>query len=474
MGAINKYRKLAGDTLVFAIGSISSKMMVFLLMPLYTRVLTTADYGVTDMITNTANLLSPFVMLSINEAVIRFCIDHSARRAQVLSAGLLTLGGGFCVFLLGVPVFLHIELLSPYTALIYLYVLLAALKSVVAQFVRGVGLVRLYVADGILATATTIFFNLVLLVGLKMGVAGYVLSIILSNLVSVVFLFVCARLWLFVDFRGPGREVWGAMVRYSVPLIPTTMFWWMTNVAGRYIVTYFAGAAENGLYATAFKVPAILTLFSSVFYQAWQLSAVSEYGGDRAQEFYGEIQRLYSAVLFGAGAGIMLFSPLILKLMVAPAYQGAGQYVPFLLVGEVFSSLVTFQGTFYMAAKRNLMVPVTICAGALVNVGLCFWLVPRFGAMGAAFATLVCYLVVFLARAADLRRMIGLQANLPQVGAAFFLLCLQAYVCIAGVPHGAVWQLLLLVGQAAVFRREVAAVLLRLYEIAAPWLGRRA
>ncbi|MEG2203573.1 MAG: oligosaccharide flippase family protein [Oscillospiraceae bacterium] len=462
----NRYDKLLGNTLIFAIGSFSSKAMVFLLMPLYSRVLTDAQYGATDVITTTANLLMPFVMLSINEAIIRFCMDRSVKKSEVFSIGLVTVLAGFAVFGLLAPLMLQIKMLSAYTLLIYLYVLAGMLKNITAQFVRSSGLVRLFAFDGFLATLTTILFNVTFLLGFKWGVTGYILSIILSNVVSILFLFFTARLWRYVKLTAINKKLWREMLRYAVPLIPTTMFWWITTASDRYFIIYFWGEAANGLYAAAHKLPALLTMVSAVFYQAWQISAVSESGqGARTSRFYSQVYDYYSTLLLLAASGVIFICRPLISVWLAESYYEAWRFVPFLTMAEVFSSLVTFMGSFYMVAKRNATVPIAIAVGAIANIGLNYLMVPTHGALGAAMATVASYLLAFLVRAVDIRRLVDIKLRpLPLACSLLLLMAQTALLFREGDPHPILTQLLMVLLMVLLNLRPVMRLCLAMLE----------
>ncbi|WP_054331854.1 oligosaccharide flippase family protein [Merdimmobilis hominis] len=426
---MNKYKKLIGNTVIFAIGSFSSKLLVFLLMPLYTRVLTTSDYGVMDIIVNTSNLLIPIVMVSINEGIIRFGLDRSVRKSDVLSTGLGVCLAGFLVFGLFIPLMKWVEFISSYTMLIYAYVLAGCLKSVVSQFVRAIGYVKLYAFDGILSTFTTVVFNILLLVVFKWGINGYVLSTVLSNVLSVLFLFWIANLKKFVKPRQVSPAIAKAMLVYSLPLIPTTIFWWITNVSGRYMVTYFLGESANGLFSVAYKIPTVITMISGIFSQAWQISAVTEADDPGQSRFYSDIFSSYQTVVFMCASGVLLLIKPITAILVSEAFYPSWKYVPFLVLSVIFSCFVTFLGTFYMVAKKNAMALVTTCVGAGLNLVLNYFLIPKYGVNGAAFATFACYFTVFVLRAVDTRRIVRLDLGLGRMalntlGVAAQALCL--------------------------------------------------
>ncbi len=439
---MGRYGKLVGNTMIFAIGSFSSKLLVFFMLRYYTGMLTPAEFGISERITTTCNLLMPFVMLSVNEAILRFAMDRTVSRAQVFTVGIKTVLAGFIIFCVFSPLFLAIDMLAPYTLMIYAYVLFGMLKSVCAQFVRSLGYVRLYAFDGFLATFTTIGLNILFLSGLRWGLYGYVSSIIVSNVLSILFLFVVAQLWKFLDLAQSNRKLFREMLHYSVPLIPTTMFWWVVSASDRYMVTWFCGDTATGLLSTAHKIPSLLTIVSAIFYQAWQISAVSEAGqGKSTARFYSETYDYYVTLLFLAGSGIMMLIQPITRILYAPSYYESWQFVPFLVVGEVFSSLVTFLGSFYMVSKRNATLPVAICAGAIVNVGLNLVLIPRFGVLGASFATMVSYLVSFAIRAADIRRLVELDLRPLSTAVSFLLMMAQGALLMRATQHVLLIQL---------------------------------
>lgn len=430
---MDKYKRLISNTVIFAIGTFSSKVLVFLLMPLYTRVLTDAEYGVTDLIVQTGNLLLPLVSLGIINAVIRFGLDRQVRKSVVFTTGLSAILVGFCVMLLLYPLLSLLDFLSDYTVLIYAFVLMSSLRSLCSQFVRARGQVRLYAVDGIVSTLTTILFNVLFLVALDWGIFGYVLAIVCSDTLSVLFLGLNAQLWRFIRFKGLRRTVSKAMLKYAIPLIPNNVLWWITNVSDRYMVAYLLGNDANGLYAVAYKVPSIVVLVSGIFMDAWQMSAITETQGRGS--FFTRVFRSYTSLLFITGSGIILFSKVITKLLVSEAFYPSWQYIPFLVMATVFTCIVNFLGSIYMVEKKSMLSLATTAVGAVTNVILNFLLIPRFGVNGAAFATFISYFVVFLLRAVDTRRFVRMRYSELRLAINMILLLLQSFVMILELPY---------------------------------------
>ena len=429
---MDKYKKLATNTIIFAIGTFSSKILSFLLMPFVTSKLVTSDYSTADLIQQTANVLIPIVFLQINSAALRFALDKQADKSDVFTVGVRTTLKGFLVFLIFYYPVTLINIndmpLGQYAPLIYLFVLVSGMRQLCQQFVRGCGQVRVFAIDGIVATGTTLLFNLLFLGPLNMGVNGYVLAIIASDLFSVLFLFVATRLWNNLHFHKVDRKIKHDMLKYSVPLMPTIILWWIINVSDRYMVTGFVGSAENGLYTAASKIPNFVIMFSSIFIDAWQLSAVDEYDSDDKAEFFTKIFRIYSGGIFAVSSALILACQLITKILVADSYYESWRYVPVLIIATTLSCLVNFLASVYMAEKKSVMAMVTALSGALTNIVLNLVLIPLIGALGAAIATIAAFAVVFVFRGSNTRKYIKIKFNAPLIAVEVAILVAQCVV----------------------------------------------
>ena len=257
---MDKYKKLASNTLIFAIGTFSSKILSFLLMPFVTRMMGTGDYGSADLVQQTVNVLIPVVTLQVNSAALRFALDKAVDKSDVFKVGVRTTLAGFAVFLLFTYPLSKLTIndfhLGDYIILIVSFVLVSSFRQLCQQFVRGSGHVKLYALDGILATATTLAFTILFLGPFKWGVTGYIVAIIASDACSVVFYFVTAKLYRYINFNKlKDNSITSQMLKYCVPLIPTIILWWIINVSDRYMVTYFISSSANGLYTAASKIP---------------------------------------------------------------------------------------------------------------------------------------------------------------------------------------------------------------------------
>lgn len=436
--AVNKYKKLLSNTITFGIGTFSAKLLTFLLVPLYTRVLTTAEFNASDLIQQTGNLLVPLVSVGMASALIRFGLDKSYDKTSVFSTALMTAGCGFAIFLLLSPLILLVPDISEHIVLLVLFVIMSALRSLCSQFVRALGYVKLFSYDGVQSTMLTILFNILFLVVLRMGVIGYILATVVSDFISAVFLFLMADLHRYVRFSKVDREVFCTMVRFSVPMIPTALFWWIINVSDRYAVTWMISRADAGIYAAAYKVPTIVSLVSSVFTEAWQMSAVMEKDSANRDQFFTKVFSALSSLLFLTSSGLIVCSKLITRILVGPSFYDSWRYIPILVVATSFSCFANFLNSVYMVERKSVLSLLTVMSGAVINVVLNILLIPPMGVNGAALATFVSYLVVFIMRAVTSRKYIKIGFQPIRMALNLAVSGVQCYMMIAEVK---LWQL---------------------------------
>lgn len=446
---MDKYRKLFSNTIIFAIGTFSSKLLSFLLIPYYTRVLENDQLGNGDLIVQTANLIIPVVSIGISNAIIRYGLDQGISKRSVFTGGITAVLAGYLLFLACSPLMSHLPLneeVKTRIYLIYFYVLASCLRSLCAQFIRVKQFLKLYAFDGILSTATVIVFNILFLSVFKMGVTGYVLATVCSDLLSAAFLFYIAGLRRYISFAKMEWWVLGAMLRYAIPLIPANIFWWVTNVSDHYLVTEMVGAEINGLYVIAYKIPMMVTLVSGFFTDAWQMSAIIEDGRGR-DRFYTTVFRAYQALIFTAASGLILMAKPLMHILTDPKFYDAWKFVPFLVISSVFSCFVTFLGSVYMVEKKSMLTLLTTAAGAVSNVLLNLLLIPKFGANGAAFATFFSYFFVFMLRIIDTRRFIAIRWNPLKLFLNLAFLIAQSWILlnVQEFPKWVWWEILLCV-----------------------------
>lgn len=425
---MNKYQTLASNTIILAIGQFGSKILVYVMLKFYTSMLGTDGFGDVNNIINASSLLISVVTLSINEGVLRYALDKANNGKHVLSIGLNVAIIGLVLFAAAVPLVGLIPMLKGYQWLIYMYVATGSIKGICAIYVRARGHVKLFAIDGILTTISVILLNLLLLGVFKMGVVGYVLSVSMGDLISIIFLTWRAR--LYKQYRPFGNDPMLAksMIHYSIPLMPTTVMWWIINVSDTFMVTAIHGSAANGVYSFAFKFPNLAAIVVGIFSQAWHMSAISERNSRKISEFYSNVFSMMQTVMYIAAAGILLvLRPIIMPFFGGKGFEGAYIYVPFLVAAVVFQSFNNFLSSIYEACNKTTHSFISSVIGAGSNVVLNLILLNSpMGVLGAALATLVSYVLVYIFRAIDTRKYLYMKVNYPKMALNLFLMGIMA------------------------------------------------
>lgn len=423
---MNKYQTLAANTILMSVGTFGSKLLVFLMVRFYTGYLTPAEYGTADLITQTANLLIPLVSLDITDAVFRFAAERRGGRTEAFSVGLRVITLGSAGLLLVIALLQGVPAVRAYGFLLASFVIASCCHALCAHFVRARGNTALFAAQGLFNTALFIGLNVLFLAVFHWGIRGYVLSTTVANLITTGLLVFRARLWRYAGL-APRRGLRRQMLRYCIPLIPTAVFWWIMGVSDRYMVKWFLGSDANGIYAVAYKIPTILTILATVFMDAWQLSAIAESDGDRQAHlrFYGRIWDAFASAVFLCAGGIIALSPLLIRLLAEETYYSAWQYIPVLTLSMAAAAFSNFMGSVYVVTKQSKASFWTSLVGAGSNIVLNLWLIPQIGLQGAAAATFLSCLAVFLIRLVNARQLLPFPLSGRKLALGVGILLLQ-------------------------------------------------
>ncbi|MHC5247731.1 lipopolysaccharide biosynthesis protein [Enterococcus sp. LJL90] len=397
-----RLKKLANNSIVFAVGNLGSKFMSFIMLPLYTWKLSQSDLGVSDLIITTVSLLLPIMSLSIFDAVLRFAMEKDINYESVYSNSLVvTFGGTIVIFLMFV---LGTIFRVSYIGFICLIVGIQIFQTLFSQYAKAIGKVKLFAINGILVSILTAGFNLILLVFVEWGLFGYLASILLANLVSTIWLFCSLHLSSSFKWSLVRRNTIVSMLTYSMPLIPNSIAWWSTNALSRYFILFFSGASANGIYAIANKIPNLINVFNSIFFQAWQLSAIEEYSSQDRAIFYSKIFSMYSQFMLLATSFVILVIKPILSFLVSSEFYIAWKYVPLLLLAIVYSSFSSFLGNFYAAAMETKNAFTTTIYGAVISLILNGIFIPLFGLYGAGLSSTLSFFFLWLIRQRSTKR----------------------------------------------------------------------
>ena len=388
-------KSLSGNTLIFAIGNSVSILLTFVMVPFYTKILSPADFGISDILTTTTAMLVPLVSLNVFSAIFRFALDDE-NHIEIFTNGLLIslIGGFLSLVVSGILSLLGIK----YSFLVGVYLGITLLLNLFQNFTRGINKVKSFAISGIIATLSNVLSNVILMWVFKFGLNGYLYSLIISALITTIFLFINNKLYTYISLNKKSWSNTKDLLIYSIPMIPNSFAWWLTNDANKLIILAFVGPSANGIFAIANKIPTMVTTIFGMFSNAWQMTAVKE----KEKSYTTELYSLTFNLMFG---GILIINAIVVILIqwfmgfyVSDKFYNAWKLVPILLMTSFFSNMSAFFGTTYLVAKKTKGLFTTTIWGTTINISLSFVLVPLIGINGAAISGAVGFFIVSILR----------------------------------------------------------------------------
>lgn len=423
----NKY--LLKNTVIFSIGNFGTKIISFFLVPLYTNILTTREYGTADLIYTIGMVLVPLLTLNIGESIMRFALDKDADCDKIMSTGITILIFGAIIGLLILPIANLFENVSDYSIYIYLYTLTLAFSQIFLCYLRGKEFLLKYSIGNIIQSLTIAIFNIIFLIGMKKGIEGYLMAYILANVCTGLYGFWAGKVNLVIKKYSIDIELSKNMIKYSVVLIPNSFMWWIMNSSDRMMVSAMISVTANGVYAVAYKIPTLLSTITTIFNQAWSYSAIREDESEDKEEYNNRVYDNLVTIVIVVATGLLMIMKPFLSVYVGKEYYAAWHYVPYLIVGFVFMTLGSFIATSYTVHKDSMGFLISGTVGAIINLILNFILIPMMGVSGAAFATCISYFGVFVYRIKDTQKYIKLRVFKRKQICGYALLILSAMTC---------------------------------------------
>ena len=424
----SRSRYLIKNVGILTISNFASKVLVFLLVPLYTNVLTTSEMGTYDLIVSTVTLLVPILSLNIIDAVMRFSMDQSKSPNDVAVIGIKFIMISSIISILLVTFFRAFNLFDSINGLeilIVLYYVSYIMNSFLIQFCKGLERVIDLGVAGVIGTIFAIGTNVLFLLVFKWGLPGFFAANVLGQAIPALYLFIQSKFWRYLQTFSVNKSIQKEMLLYCTPLIATTTGWWINSASDKYVVAFFCSVGANGLLAVSYKIPQIINILNGIFTQAWQISAIKEYNSEDSAVFYGRTFLLLNVLLEAACAWLIVLSKPLGKILYQKEFYVAWQYVPFLVISCVINSASGFYGSILSARKDSKSMAMSAVYGASANIVMNIVFVYIVGIQGATIATVISSFIIYWVR----KKAVGNEIRIERyeiVIITWILLCFQA------------------------------------------------
>lgn len=426
MESRSKY--LIKNTGILTISNFASKILSFLLVPLYTSILSTTDVGIYDIIASTVTLLYPILTMNIVDGVMRFSMDGNRSKDEIIGVAIRHIGISWAVGA-AILCLLHSTGLVPqivgYEMLAFLLFFFYVSHQLLVQFSKGLERVADMGIAGVIGTVAMLGGNVLFLLCFRIGLRGFFIANVLAEALPSVYLFLRIRFWKYIRSEAINKKLRREMLIYCVPLIATVLGWWVNSTSDRYVVTVMCGVAANGLLSVAYKIPSIISTLQGIFIQAWQISAIKEYGRNDTRDFYGRAFIVINTLMCAACAWLIILTKPLAYILYQKDFFNAWKYVPFLIISCVLNSASGFMGPILSAKKASKPMAMSAVYGAGANLVMNILFVYAIGIQGATIATVISSFIIYAFR----KRAVGDDIKIERYGfvlITWLLLCVQA------------------------------------------------
>lgn len=406
-----KYKTLLSNTMIFAISTVLSKIILALLLPLYTRKLTTSEYGTAELLTTVSQLVIPVCSCAIQDAVFRFSMGKESNSSQVLKMGFKILWFADILLLIVSFSFHWYKALSEWNIYFFFISIVTMYRSVLSLYVKAIGKSVVFAVDVVLYNGFLAGLNILFLTVLNLRLDGYFLAMALANLISMIYLAFNSGILNLVKTPNDNLLLKN-MLLYSAPLIINSISWGLTHVADKVMLTEMDSSDATGVYSVASKIPSLLSLITGVFSQAWTLSAIQDYQSEKDSRFYSNVFEMTHITTLLGGLIILAFNNNLLPYLVGGDFRDAFKYSPILLLGTVFLMYSNFYSPIYSAMMKSRQIMYSALLGAIFNLIVNALLIPMCGIMGACVATALSYIVIVIFRMVNINRYMKIEFDL--------------------------------------------------------------
>lgn len=427
----SRVKSFIKNTGIFLLGSFGSKFLTFLLLPLYTSILSTAQYGQIDLVTTTVGLLLPIVSLSLSEAIFRFVMNGDIDNKRVLSNGTFTI---CCTYILALVVLNVVNFFLKWEYMIWMLALLGCsmIYEILTNYLKARQFSKKYVTAGLLFTFMNLVGNILFLVVFKWGIIGYFTASLIAYVIPSILIILIEKVYKQVAFCYIDIGLTKRMLRYSLPLIFTSLSWWIVTSSDKYMIRYFLDASEVGIYSIASKIPLILQTLISIIQTVWQISTnqMRDEEPEVLKDNFVMFTKAFRQIGFIAGSALLIATQPLMMLLARNDFYAGWIYAPFLILSITFSFATGMVSTLYGAYEKNLGVLLSVLVGGAVNILLNLVLIPYMGVLGATISTAISRLIIAIYRLKDTEKFLQFDREYGKIAINCILILAQCCLLI--------------------------------------------
>lgn len=408
---MSRGKTLAKNTAILAFGKICTQFISFFLLPLYTSILATEEYGIFDLLVTYSTLLLPLVNWQFDQGLFRFMLDKRGNKEEQAKLFSVVIGSGiaqsivFTILFFIVKPFLTIE----YSTFLLLYVVLHVFTAILLQFVRGLGYSSKYAIASFISAVSTVVLNVVTLAVLKWGLVGLFAATLVSQGLTIIYLILTSKCWQYFSFKYLNKSTFKDIRNYSLPLIPNNLAWWVVNASDRAVISHMINLSANGIFTVASKFSNIFIQFYNIVNLSWTETVSLHINDEDRDSFLTETITTFYKLFSSACFGVVALMPFVFPYMINSKYADGYNQVIILMYAMLFRVLVGLYSCVYVAKKESKKIAYTSMAAAVINLIVDLLLIKKIGLYAASLSSLIAFLIMFIIRYIDITKTIKMK-----------------------------------------------------------------
>lgn len=408
--------RLLKNTGIIAIGNLSTKAISFFLLPLYTAILSTHEYGVIDYIITLSMFCVPCISFLMDEAIFRFLIDckNKEEKSVMISNSFIMVFIGVVAFLVIIyPILNYIK--YEYTWYLILFVISDIIATMISALLRGIGRTDAFAVYNFISSTIQISLNVIFIAVFYWGIEGMLSAMIIGRVVATFVYIICLKLWQYINLKKINIPKIKEMLKYAIPLIPNRVSWLIINLSSRLVIMNIMTSGALGIYAISSKFANLMDMIYGFFYQSWKESSARVLQSNDRDDFYNLVYKYLKSFMYSIVLLITSFMPIVFKFLIADTYLEAILYVPILLLATYFSNISGFYGGIFTAYKDTKIMGTSTIVAALINLVLMFIIIKFWGLYAVAISALIANIVVYQYRKIKVKKYVILIENRKKI-----------------------------------------------------------
>lgn len=413
----NRSKEFIINTIFLFIGKFSTQFMSLILLPLFTHYLLTEDYGTVDLLQTYITLFVPILTLRIDSAIFRFLIDKRDDEAGKESV----ITNIFIIMVFSILITVVIYFLSSifidfaHSKYVIINLIISIISSITLQLLRGLGKNLQYSISSIITGILTLLCNILLIIIMKFGAESILISSSIANIFCIIYVTVICKIPKYIKLNKISKNEISKIIKYSIPMIPNSLSWWIVNVSDRTIISFFLGVSFNGIYTISCKFSNIINSIFSIFNMSWQETATLHINDKDKENFFSDIINNLLNLFSTFSILILVILPIFYNLIIGNDYVSSYNYIPILLYANSWNVLIGLIGGIYIALKKTKEIANTTIYSAVLNIIINLLLIKFIGLYAACISTLLSYIVIGIYRYLDCQKYIKLKINFSNI-----------------------------------------------------------